>query len=430
MTDTIAPFEPSQKILLIVPQPFFALRGSPMRVRCTAEVLLDMGFTVDLLALPFGEDVQLPGLTVYRTPRLPWVKKVPIGPSWSKVVYGILLSFSALRLYGRGRQYAALHGVEEAGIIAAVLGSLSGRPFVFDMHSHMSEQLADRGFPRAFTQLVETLETSSIARASGVVTVSDQLTAFAQAVAPSIPVESIQDVPLDSSTSVVDWKVEQYRKQFSPSGGPILVYTGNFEEYQGVELLVRAFARLLQSSSNPAPSLVLVGGGSPQEDPQRSSLEALASELGICSQVFFQGQQPVEEMGNFMAVADVLVSPRITGGNTPLKIYSYMVSDRPIVATRISSHVQVLDESMALLCDPTEQQLAEALGKSLNTSPAAIAERQMQIAAAKRCIEEKYSRRHFRAKLERLYAAFVPSRATSTADTMAAIGNSPRRTRS
>ena len=120
MNKSVAPFERSQRVLLIIPQPFFTLRGSPMRVLCTAEILLEMGFSVDLLALPFGEDVHLPGLTVYRAPRLPWIKQIPIGPSWSKVAYGLLLSFSALRLYGRGQRYVAVHGVEEAGIIPFV----------------------------------------------------------------------------------------------------------------------------------------------------------------------------------------------------------------------------------------------------------------------------------------------------------------------
>jgi len=70
----------------------------------------------------------------------------------------------------------------------------------------------------------------------------------------------------------------------------------------------------------------------------------------------FQGYVPVkrppQEMTTCMAAADVLVSPRSSGSNTPLKIYSYMHSGRPIVATRIESHTQVMDDLSALLVEP------------------------------------------------------------------------------
>ena len=50
--------------------------------------------------------------------------------------------------------------------------------------------------------------------------------------------------------------------------------------------------------------------------------------------------------------AQVLVSARIHGTNTPLKIYEQLASGRPLVATRIWSHTQVLSESVCFLADP------------------------------------------------------------------------------
>jgi glycosyltransferase involved in cell wall biosynthesis len=66
-------------------------------------------------------------------------------------------------------------------------------------------------------------------------------------------------------------------------------------------------------------------------------------------------------MTTCMAAADVLVSPRSSGSNTPLKIYSYMHSGRPIVATRIESHTQVLDDLSALLVEPDAASLAAGI---------------------------------------------------------------------
>ena len=67
----------------------------------------------------------------------------------------------------------------------------------------------------------------------------------------------------------------------------------------------------------------------------------------------FAGQRPSEEIPLFLDAADVLVSPRSTGTNTPLKIYQYLRSGRPIVATRLLTHTQVLDDEVAILTAAT-----------------------------------------------------------------------------
>ena len=64
-------------------------------------------------------------------------------------------------------------------------------------------------------------------------------------------------------------------------------------------------------------------------------------------------QRPAEEIPAFLDAADVLVSPRSLGTNTPLKIYQYLRSGRPIVATRLLTHTQVLDDEVAILTEPT-----------------------------------------------------------------------------
>ena len=139
---------PRGKILFITPQPFFTHRGSPFRVRATVTALLSLGYEVDLLVLPFGEDLQLPGLRIFRSRTLPGVKSVSIGPSWRKLCLDTLMLFKAVQLSYKTK-YTAVHGVEEGGIIATVLRTLRGTPYGFDMHSCMSEQLEHRKWVRS-----------------------------------------------------------------------------------------------------------------------------------------------------------------------------------------------------------------------------------------------------------------------------------------
>jgi glycosyltransferase involved in cell wall biosynthesis len=57
----------------------------------------------------------------------------------------------------------------------------------------------------------------------------------------------------------------------------------------------------------------------------------------------------------------VLASPRSRGTNTPLKIYQYLRAGRPIVATRLLTHTQVLDDAVAVLTDATPDAYAAGI---------------------------------------------------------------------
>jgi glycosyltransferase involved in cell wall biosynthesis len=64
-----------------------------------------------------------------------------------------------------------------------------------------------------------------------------------------------------------------------------------------------------------------------------------------------------------MAEADILVSPRIQGVNTPMKIYSYLQAGKPILATDIFSHSQVLSPDFSFLVPPEPEAFASAMAR-------------------------------------------------------------------
>ena len=70
---------------------------------------------------------------------------------------------------------------------------------------------------------------------------------------------------------------------------------------------------------------------------------------------------PHQIAGQYIEAADIVISPRIAGTNTPLKIFSYLHWGKAIVATDIFSHRQVLNEKTALLSAPEPVALAEAI---------------------------------------------------------------------
>jgi glycosyltransferase involved in cell wall biosynthesis len=142
-----------------------------------------------------------------------------------------------------------------------------------------------------------------------------------------------------------------------------------------------------------------VGGRPEQVEEQRR----LATELGITDMVRFTGQRPLEEMPRYMALADILLSPRSEGTNSPLKLYTYLRSGKPILATSIFSHTQILTHEMASLVPPTAKGLADgALALLQNPEQAkAMGERGRLVA------EKNYSWSAFLEKNRRAYSEFT-----------------------
>src|SRR5215210_8711651 len=110
-------------ILMIAPEPFFEPRGTPFSEFHRIRALTTLGHTVDLVTYPFGEDVAMPGLRVFRSMRPPFVRRVRIGPSFAKLPLDALLTLSAIRRAFSGR-YEAIHSHEEGGLIGVLLSAM------------------------------------------------------------------------------------------------------------------------------------------------------------------------------------------------------------------------------------------------------------------------------------------------------------------
>ncbi len=150
------------------------------------------------------------------------------------------------------------------------------------------------------------------------------------------------------------------RSRFAQAWGiadaaPLALYTGTFEAYQGVDMLIDAVAMLV--GQRPEVRVLVVGG----EPAQVEQAKARAASSGAAAAMVFTGQQPAKEIPGFVQAADLLVSPRIRGTNTPLKIYSYLRSGKPIVATNLLTHTQVLTPAIARLVDPKPEPFAAAM---------------------------------------------------------------------
>ncbi len=370
------------RILMIAPEPFFEPRGTPFSEYHRIRALLDLGHTVDLVTYPFGKDVAMPGLRIYRAARPPFVSHVKIGPSAAKLFLDMTLTLTALNRARVGR-YDAVHSHEEGAAIGVFIASVLGVPHLYDMHSSLPQQLENFAFSRSagLRWLFEQLERTAIKRSRVTIVICPHLEETARKVVPGARTVLIENAP-GAGDAPVQGSGRSIRAALGlDAAAPMVLYTGTFEPYQGLDLLYAAAS--VVHRERPDVRFVLAGG----KPEQVTRAKAQATALGADGVVIFAGEQPAELIPSYLDAADVLVSPRSSGTNTPLKIYQYLRSGRPIVATRLLTHTQVLSDAVAFLTEATPEDFGRGILKALSDPSAASAIAQ----AARRLADTRYT---------------------------------------
>ena len=387
------------RILMISPQPFFEPRGAPFCVYQHIKALVALGYEVDLVTYHVGKDVELPGLQVYRIPDLPFIHAVKAGPSLAKFPLDLLLFFVAFwRLCSR--RYHYLHTHEEAAFLGIVLAPLFGCKHLYYMHCNLPELIAGSGFvkSRLLLRIASGVQKMMIRRADAVIAFYPELEVAARKLAPKKRIWMILPPPVDEGLPLARPNdVIRLRQHWQLGEGPVLLYTGTLENYQGLDILLKSVKSVCHEF--PAAHFVIVGG----KKEQVEELRILAEVLDVSDHVRLVGQRPLEEMPDYMAMADVLLSPRSKGTHTPLKLYTYLRSGIPILATDILSHTQILTSDIALLVQPTPDALAEGAIRLLSDRNYA----HTLGTTAQNVAEQHYSWNAFLEKNRRAYHEFM-----------------------
>ena len=344
------------RILMIIPQVFYSTRGTPISAYHRIRELVSYGHEVDVLTYKLGAEP--PGLTVrvFRSHGPHFAKEIKAGPSRLKIWFDVLLFANLLYRLAR-RRYDALYAHEEGAFIARIGGWIFRTPYAYDMHSSLPRQIRDWGFSNRqwVVNLFSWVEKFSVKGARVVVAISPAVEEVARAVRPDAPIVILvnhYDAPADSAG--FDGRAARLRHGIDPST-KLVVYTGSFVALQALDMLI-ASAPIVRSRV-PNVRFLLVGGTQTEID----ALQALAVSFGVADCFIFEKMRPQSEMPGYMEAADVLVSPRVAGINPPGKLISYLASNRAVVATNTLVHNQLLDDSRAILTDPTPQRFAEGV---------------------------------------------------------------------
>jgi glycosyltransferase involved in cell wall biosynthesis len=135
-------------------------------------------------------------------------------------------------------------------------------------------------------------------------------------------------------------------------------YAGHLYPWKGVDLVIEAVAAL------PDTQALIVGGHA--QEPDLARIRALAEQVFAASRVTFTGMVPPPAVAERLREADLLVLPNPRSALSsefvsPLKLFEYMASGRPIVASDLPSIREVLtDGGNALLFEPGNPQALTA----------------------------------------------------------------------
>ncbi len=389
------------KALVIAPQPFFSPRGTPFSVYYRTLITAELGVKIDFLTYGEGKDVDIPGVRIIRIPRFKFLGNVKTGPSVLKLFLDIFIIIRTLSLLIRNR-YDFVHAHEEAIFFCRFLKPVFRFKLIYDMHSSLPQQLTNFNFTKS-KLLIGTfkwLEDTCIRAADAVITICPALADYVNEVIDKhekhllIENSIFDDVKLlESNTTKKKDEIQSDENPVElPSGKKFVVYTGTLESYQGIDILIQAFNQVIRECSD---AFLLVVGGSEQ---QVSDFESMAYLEGIMNSCVFTGRVPQKLAKYYNSLATVILSPRSAGTNTPLKVYEQLASGKPLVATRIYSHTQVLNDSVAFLVEPDPKDMSKGIIRAL-TQPDASAE---IVIKAKQLYERKYSRKAYIAKMQRL----------------------------
>ncbi len=388
------------KILVVSPQPFFTPRGTPFSVYYRTLISSQIGADIDLLTYGEGADVVIPRVRIFRIPRFAALGHVKIGPSLLKLFLDFFLILYSVKMMFQNK-YDVVHAHEEAVFYCRFLQPIFGFKLIYDMHSSLPQQLTNFEFTtsKMLIGLFKKLEDSCLKKADAVITICPDLSDYVNGLIENkekhfLIENSIFDpvkLAVDNQGTAAPSAGQPESKVTLSEEFSWIVYAGTLEPYQGIDILVKAFAVFAEKTTEYR---LLIVGGTPGQVKKYS---ALAVECGLGERCVFIGQVAQPLAKKYCARASILVSPRSSGTNTPLKVYEQLESGIPLVATRIYSHTQVLDDSVAFLVEPTPEDMAQGL--SAATGEQAVD----KVANAHKLYEQRYSRTRYIEKLKNLF---------------------------
>jgi glycosyltransferase involved in cell wall biosynthesis len=267
----------------------------------------------------------------------------------------VILAFQPDLIYERSEY------LQDSGALCASKNKIKyflevNAPFVEEMRSFEGKSLLETK--------AHQIEKFKLAKADKVITVSSALADFL-----------IQNYNCDSSKIFVQANcinpnkininqdlVNELKLQFKPNNEKVIGFVGSMFPYHGVDMLIKAFAEVLNIRKDTI--LLIVGDGQ-----ILNNLKKMCVDLDIENYVKFTGKISHDKVFNYIETMDICIMAKSNWYGSPVKLFEYGLMNKPIIAPNESPVLDVMvHEKDAIIIDENIQSLSNAIQKLLNDS--------------------------------------------------------------
>jgi glycosyltransferase involved in cell wall biosynthesis len=373
------------RIAMVAACPFPWPRGTPIRIHRIAEAVARLGHAVHVVTYHLGEALADPPFAVHRIRDVPGYRRTDPGPTVRKLVQLDPMLAGLLRRLHREIRFDLVHAHHYEGLLVGS-HALPGTPLVYDAHTLLASELPTYplGLPRrGIRAIAPWLDRHLPRRADRIIAVSQTIRDTLMALGAA-PAERLHVIP-----NGVEWQRFPVEPGITPDGRTI-VFTGNLAPYQGVNLMLEAFA-LLHARRDDVRLMIVT-------DSPFTPFEPLARRLGVRAAVELRRatfpQQPA-----LLAAATVAINPRVRCDGIPQKLLNYMAAGLPIASFESSggplrhevTGLRVPDGDTAAMADALDRLLTDrGLARTLGEAAREQARREFSWAQVAARIEQVY----------------------------------------
>lgn len=373
------------RVAMVAACPFPWPRGTPIRIQRIAEAVARRGHEVHVATYHLGGD---PGDTPFRIHRIrdvPAYRRTDPGPTVRKLFQLDPMLAGLLRRLHHELRFDVVHAHHYEGLLVAA-HALPGTPIVYDAHTLLSGELPSYriGLPGPLVRaLAPRLDRHLPRRADRTIAVSETIRDALLHLGASEP-GRLHVIP-----NGVEWQRAPAGHAIA-AGGRKVIFTGNLAPYQGMDLLLEAFAVLRARQADVRLMIVT--------DSSFAPFEALAQRLGVRDAIELR-RAAFPQQAALMAGAAVAVNPRVQCDGIPQKLLNYMAAGMGIVTFEGSAGpvrhevtgLRVTDGDTAAMAGAMERLLADrALARKLGEAAREQVRRDFSWAQVAARVEDVY----------------------------------------
>lgn len=370
---------------MIAACPFPWPRGTPIRIHRIAEAVAGRGHAVHVVTYHLGEELADAPFVVHRIRDVPAYRRTEPGPTVRKLFQLDPMLVGLLRRLHREIPFDLVHAHHYEGLLVAS-HALRATPIVYDAHTLLASELPTYplGLPRRCVRAVAPwLDRHLPRRAHRIIAVSETIRGALTTLGAAEPWR-MHVIP-----NGVEWQHFPAARGSTPERRTV-IFTGNLAPYQGVDLMLEAFARLQARRADVRLMIVT--------DSSFAPFEALARRLGVRTAVDLR-RAAFPEQPALLAAATVAVNPRVQCDGIPQKLLNYMAAGLPIASFEGSAGplrhevtgLRVPDGDTAAMADAMERLLADrALAGTLGDAAREQARREFSWDRVAERVEQVY----------------------------------------